>query len=149
MAILLASDFSSPAARARRIQAGEIMPLARGVWTDEVKDKPEDVVARRWKEIVGRVMPGAVVTDRSGFSLRPLDGQLFVSHSRAASLVLPGLTVYPDGRDDFARAGDMPMDGSGTIFAASRTRALIDNAEARGRPAAVQRRFTRPVRSIR
>jgi hypothetical protein len=142
MAVYFAEDFTSPSARARRVDTGEIVPVARGVWTDETTRPLEDVVATHWRTIVGHAMPGAVVTDRSAFVLRPVDGQLFVSHPARRPLDLPGLTVYPDGRADNRRADDVPLDSAGRIYGASRARALIDNAEQRGRPAAVRRRLT-------
>lgn len=142
MSVYFAEDFTSPSARARRGDAGVIISLARGIWTDETTRSPEDVVATHWRTIVGHVMPGAVVTDRSAFDLRPDNGQLFVSHPARRPLELPGLTVYPDGRANNRRADDVPLDSAGGIFGASRARALIDNAEQRGRPAAVRRRLT-------
>lgn len=142
MAVFFADDFTSSSARARRVANGEIVPLARGVWSDDLRDAPEAVVNRYWREIVGRLMPGAVISDRSGFDLRPVDGQLFVSHRSRTVLELPGLTVYPDGRSDNRRVDDVPLDTAGRLFGSSRTRALIDNAEQRGRPAAVNRRLT-------
>jgi fido (protein-threonine AMPylation protein) len=142
MSVYFSEDFTSASARSRRVASREIVPIARGVWTDETTRSPEEVVATHWRAIVGHALPGAVVTDRSGFVLHPISGMLFVSHPSRRALVLPGLTVYPDGRTDHRRADDVPIDAAGRIFGASRTRALIDNAEQRGRPAAVRRRLT-------
>jgi hypothetical protein len=141
--IFLAEDFTSTRARQRRVTDGLIMPLARGVWTDAVGGEPEEIVAAKWREIVGRLLPTAVISERSGFVLRPIGGELFVSHPRAAPLELPGLTVYPDGKKNHRRADDQPLDLQGHLFASSPARALIDNAEQRGRPGAVRRRLTR------
>lgn len=143
MVLFTAEDFSSTATRARRVRAGEIKPVVRGLWTDEVTRDLEDIVRDSWATIVGKMLPGAVITDRSGFAMHPVDGMLFVSHPREAPLVLPGLTVYPDGKSDNRRPDDIPMDPTGRLFASSPARALIDNAETRGRPAAVPRRLTR------
>ncbi|GGH37374.1 Fic family protein [Microbacterium album] len=141
--VYLAEDFTSTRARQRQVQSGVIMPLARGVWTDAVGAEPADVVAAKWQEIVGRLLPTAVISDRSGFALRPVDGELFVSHPRSTPLRLPGLTVYPDGSKDHRRPDDQPLDLQGRLFASSPVRALIDNAEQRGRPGYVRRRLTR------
>lgn len=143
MAVLFARDFTSEPARRRRVASGAVRELSRGVWTDEVDDDPADVVMRNWRTIVGTMMPGAVITGRSAFDMRPIDGQLFVSHSRAKPLTLPGLTVYPDGRAGWRRPDDVPLDATGSLYGASPIRALIDNAETRGRPGTVQRRLTR------
>ena len=141
--ILTASDFTSTRARQRRVSDGMIMPLARGVWTDAVGAAPAEIVAAKWREIVGRLLPGAVITDRSAFAMRPIDGELFVSHSRTTPLRLPGLVVYPDGSRDYRRDDDQPLDIHGRLYASSPARALIDNAEQRGRPGAVRRRLSR------
>lgn len=143
MAVLFAQDFTSATARRRRLASGAVRELSRGIWTDEISEDPADVVQRHWRTIVGTMMPGAVVTGRSAFDLRPMDGQLFVSHARATPLTLPGLTVYPDGRTDWRRSDDIPLDKTGALYGASQVRALIDNAETRGRPGGVQRRLTR------
>ena len=110
MAVLLAEDFTSPAARQRQLKAGKIVALGRGIWTDETAAAPEEVTARRWREILARTMPGAVVTYRSGFAMRPVNGELFVSHPTTRSLVLAGLTIYPDGHEDHRRPDDVPLD---------------------------------------
>lgn len=142
MAVLLAEDFTSPAARQRQLKAGKIVALGRGIWTDETAAAPEEVTARRWREILARTMPGAVVTYRSGFAMRPVNGELFVSHPTTRSLVLAGLTIYPDGHEDHRRPDDVPLDPTGLVFGASRARALVDNAEQRGRPGRVRRRLS-------
>lgn len=140
--IFLASDFTSTRARQRRVEDGIVMSLARGVWTDAVGAVPEEIVAAKWQEIIGRLLPTAVISDRSGFALRPTNGELFVSHPRATPLRLPGLTVYPDGSREHRHDDDQPLDLHGRLYASSVARALIDNAEQRGRPAAVRRRLT-------
>lgn len=142
MAVLLAEDFTSPAARQRQVKAGKVIRLGRGVWSDEVTLSPEQVTALRWRDILARTMPGAVLTYRSAFDLRPVDGELFVSHPTKSPLVLTGLTIYPDGLDDHRRPDDVPLDPTGLVLGASRARGLIDNAEQRGRPGRVRRRLT-------
>lgn len=144
MSVLFAADFPSQPTRSRQLQAGVVREVTRGVWTDEVDNTDEDVVNRHWRDIVAHLLPEAVITYRSGFTMLPVDGQLFVSHPRRTPLVLPGLTVYPDNNADNRQNDDVPqpLRKGGALYAASRTRALIDNAEKRGRPAAVQRRMT-------
>jgi Fic/DOC family len=143
MVVFTANDFTSVGVRQRLVASGAIVRLARGLWTDEVHAEPAGVVAANWMEIVGKMLPGAVIADRSAFAMRPVDGLLFVSHRRTGPLELPGLTVYPDGRTDYRRNDDSPMDRLGNLYASSTARALVDNAEMRGRPSAVPRRLTR------
>lgn len=75
--------------------------------------------------------------------MAPSDGRLFVSHKRSTPLELPGLTVYPDGKaQNGAGEKDTFRLSDGALFGVNRTRALIDNAEQRGRPSLVPRRFS-------
>lgn len=128
MAILQASDFPNDNAPTRLLREGRIRRIAAGIYTDEVNTPLEAVVAREWKTIVGAIVPGAVVTDRSAFDLRPVDGALYVSHPRAREIRLPGLTVYPNGRNEPAEPTDTPMGAN--VFGASEQRALLDNMRA-------------------
>lgn len=142
MTVLFTKDFTSATARNRRLQDGAIRALYRGVWTDQVDEPPEAVVQQHWQTIVAHLLPNAVITDRSAFALAPINGELFVSHKRSTPLALPGLTVYPDGKADNGAGGpDTFRVADGALFGVNRTRALIDNAELRGRPPAVPRRF--------
>jgi fido (protein-threonine AMPylation protein) len=103
---------------------GDLVRLARGIYTTEVDAEPAAVVRRRWREIVGRQFPDTVVTDRSALWAQPHDGYLFVVSSKAGSLTLPGLEVV-------SRKGPGPIEGDialgGGVHLASRPRALLDN----------------------
>ncbi len=76
---------------------GELMRLAPGVYTNRVAEQPERVVRRNLHRIVGRVIPDAVVSDRSAYlGGVPERGQLFVEHpTRSRDLNLAGVTVRP------------------------------------------------------
>lgn len=107
-----------------RVGRGELVRLARGVYSTEVNADPSDVVRRSWREIVGHRFPDAVVTDRSAVWAQPHDGYLFISSSREGTLDLPGVTVV-SRKGPRAIEGDIAM-GAG-VHLASRPRALIDN----------------------
>lgn len=115
--------------------------LASGIYSDDTVRTPEEVVEREWRTIVGKVMPGTVVTYANAFTGQPDQGELNVSHPRRRPLLLPGLTIRPDmgGRRD---PDDIPY-GDG-IFLASPTRGLIDNSEDHpGRPSTRVRKLSR------
>jgi fido (protein-threonine AMPylation protein) len=107
-----------------RVRRGELMRLARGVYSTEVDADPSDVVRRAWREIVGRRFPDAVVTDRSAVWAQPNDGYLFIASARDGSLELPGLVVV-SRKGPGAIEGDIAMGGG--VHLASRPRALLDN----------------------
>lgn len=116
--------------------------LISGVWTD-LPGTDEEIVQQTWKEIIANLMPGAVITGRTGFRYAPIDGRLFVSHPRNRPLVLPGLTVYSDGSKEPRQSDDVPLNSDATLFGASQVRALIENAETRGRPSENTSRMSR------
>ena len=107
-----------------RFNRGELVRLARGVYSTDVETDPSDVVRRTWREIVGRRFPDAVVTDRSAVWAQPHDGYLFITSARDGTLELPGLIVV-SRKGPGAIEGDIAM-GAG-VHLASRPRALLDN----------------------
>jgi len=107
-----------------RVNRGELVRLARGVYTTEVAADPSDVVRRSWREIVGRRFPDAVVTDRSAKRAQPHDGYLFIASARQGTLDLPDLVVV-SRKGPGAIEGDIAM-GAG-VHLASRPRAMLDN----------------------
>lgn len=111
----------------RLVEQGKLVRLARGIYSDEVLKPPEQIVRESWREILGRTMPGAVITDRSGFSGHPVDGHLFVHHPRTRVIELPGLTIVP-AKGLPAQPGDVKLGND--VFLASEQRALVDNARA-------------------
>jgi hypothetical protein len=107
-----------------RVARGELLRLARGIYTPDINADPSDVVRRTWREIVSRRFPDAVITDRSAVWAQPHDGYLFISSSRQGTLDLPGVIVV-SRKGPGAIEGDVAM-GAG-VHLASRPRALIDN----------------------
>lgn len=114
------------------------MRLAQGVYTTDSEHDPAAVVKREWHTIVGRLYPGAVITDRSAPAGGPVGGVLYLAHdARARETALQGLTVR-------ARPGagpladDIPLPGG--LHQASKARALAENSRPtrsrEGRPGA-------------
>lgn len=132
------------ATASRKIRAGELARVARGIVTDEVSSSVEEVVSSHLYELVGRMMPGAVITDRSARAGSQIveadDGTkiLYVAHpDRRRDLELPGHLVS-------VRSGPGPIEGDQPfihegVSLASTARALVDNAREShsraGRPA--------------
>jgi hypothetical protein len=131
MAVLLTPDDLAPAVASRRVRDGRLRRIGRGVVTDDLDRDLGDVVADHLYELVARLIPGAVVTDRSALVGGPLAAGgtrvLYVAHpERRRDLRLPRHVVSvrpgPGPVED-----DQPFHQDG-LYLASQARALIDNA---------------------
>src|SRR5476649_2892312 len=131
MTIVFAAD-APPSTISARVRRGELARLALGVYTTDVASEPATVVRREWHTIAGRLLPNAVITDRSSPVGGPVDGFLYLAHpARTRDIALPGLTLL-------ARPGKGPMQGDialpGGLHQASKARGLLENArESRAR----------------
>jgi hypothetical protein len=136
--IVFASELPA-ATLSDRVRRGELRRLAAGVYTTDTVSSLTDVTKSHWPAIVGRMMPGAVITDRSAPNGGTVDGMLYLAHrGRPREVSLPGLTVL-------ARSGAAALDGDielpGGLYQASKGRALIENARpSRSRKAGRPRR---------
>jgi Fic/DOC family len=121
--LVFAGD-ASPSTLSGRVARGELARLTRGVYTTQTAD-PTAVVRAEWRVIVGHLLPGAVITDRSAALAGPVDGVLYLTRpARTRDVTLPGLTVR-------TRPGIGPVDGDillpGGVYQASVARGLVDN----------------------
>ena len=109
---------------------GALLKLYQGVYTSNLASPPESVVSRHWTSIVGHLLPGGVLSYRSGYDAKPFDGRIYVTRGdRPRTLELPGLIikVIPGSG---AVEGDTPYKG---LFLASQPRWLLENlASGRG-----------------
>lgn len=108
-----------------RVRRGELRPITTGVYTTDLLSTAEAIVAQYWHIIVGKILPEAVITDRSALTGGKVGGYLYVAHNRRAREIdLPGLVVL-------ARTGSGPLDDDialpGGLFQASRGRSLAEN----------------------
>jgi len=123
---------------------GELRRLARGLYTRNLVDPPDDVVRRHLYDVVAALYPGAVIADRSArLGARPAeDGSLFLVHARRADAELPGLVLRPR-RGPGPIEGDLPLPAG--LHMSSVPRALLENAAlSRGRRGRAPRTLTRP-----
>lgn len=133
---VLFSD-ATDAAQSKRVRrlaaAGKLRKLYAGIYTANLDAPAESVVLRHWGAITGHLLPGAVVSHRSAFEGKPVDGRLFVTRGRTRrTLDLPGLAikVMPgQGALLEGSARDIPY---GAIFLTSEPRRFLENLN-RGR----------------
>jgi hypothetical protein len=131
VAVFLSPGDLAPAVASRRVAAGRLRRIGRGVVTDDLDGGLEEIVADHLYEIIARLIPGAVVTDRSALVGGPLEAGetrvLYIAHpERRRDLRLPGHVVS-------VRSGSGPVEGDqpfhhDDLHLASQARALVDNA---------------------
>ena len=122
-AVLFARDHPA-ATLSRLVDEGKLRRIARGVYVSAGQD-PERIVARYWRDIVGSIVPGAVITDRSAVTGGPVNAVLYLANKgKPRTIDLPGLLVA-------IRRGHQPVEGDialpGGLYQASRPRALLEN----------------------
>jgi hypothetical protein len=109
----------------RMVRAGSARKLGPALYTRNVKDAPEAIVARNLWPIVRLLMAGAVVSHRTAFENRAApDGSVFLSGAYPRQIALPGI-VLRQVKGHGPVPGDMPY--MGTLYLASRPRAFLEN----------------------
>ena len=119
-------DVTSVATLSRAVKYGRIRRLARGLYSADLRSDPAELVARNRWAIIARLVPDALIADRSATDGGiPAAGVLtIVSSERSEDLVLPGLVISP-------RPGPGPLDDdlmwASGLHVTSDARTLVDN----------------------
>jgi fido (protein-threonine AMPylation protein) len=111
----------------RLLRAGRLRKISPRVYTSNLADGPESIVARNLYQILGRLFPGAVLSHRTALEAKPTeDGAVFLTYKYTRRIPIPGVTVHllkGEGRME----DDMPfLDG---LFISSRPRAYLENLQ--------------------
>lgn len=112
----------------RATARGEIRRLARGLYSPNLDEPPEQLVRRRWHDAAALYYPGAVIVDRSAAAAAPAaDGSLFLDIGERPvnprRVDLPGLALRPRNGPGLVD-GDMPFVG---LHMSSPARIALDN----------------------
>jgi len=136
-------DVTSAATLSRAVRDGRVRRLASGLFTGDLSAGGAELVARNRWAIVARLVPDALIADRSAAEAgMPVAGVLtVVSNDRKEAIRLPGMTVAP-------RSGPGPLaDDLGWaagLHITSDARTLVDNlAVSRGRAGRIARTLSR------
>jgi len=111
----------------RMHDVGEIRRIYNGIYTDELHKSDEEVVRENILSITSILVPGAVISFKSGYTLKPdIDGNFFVvSQGKTRNIELPGCKIHIiNGMPPIK--GDMPL-LNGSLFLASAARLLVEN----------------------
>ncbi len=121
-------DVASRSTLGRAVTAGRIRRLATRLYSADLVSDPADIVAANRWPILGRLLPGAIVVDRSAaHNGSPSDGCLFVATERGRKpLQLPGLEVHVRSGRSFAEPSpDLPWPNG--LAMSSPARIVVDN----------------------
>ena len=126
--LLVYAEMTSAQIRAvqRRLKAGKLSSMAKGIATDRPPQEWPALIARERIRVLSALFPGAVYGLRSAFNGgQPADGVIYLSHSYPRTVALPGLTVAVF-KGASKQTGDMPMQGKDLYFP-SEPRLLLEN----------------------
>ena len=116
---------TSARAVSRAVKAGKLRKLASRLYTRNLDDPSEMIIARNsWNIVIG-YFPGALVADRTALENAPAsDGSICLITARGQNIPLPGLTLRPR-----RGPGPLPTDRPflGELFLSSTARAYLEN----------------------
>lgn len=94
--ILIASSDKKLSAMITRLKKEErIRKIAPRVYTSNLADTPENIIRRNLFMIIGKLYPGALISHRSAFELRPsTDGHFYLTYSYTKNIPLPGVSLH-------------------------------------------------------
>ena len=94
--VLIASSDKKLSAMITRLKKEEkIRKIAARVYTSNLTDTPENIVGRNLYKIIGQLYPGALISHRSAFELRPsAQGHFYLTYAYTKNITLPGVTLH-------------------------------------------------------
>ena len=126
--LLLYADMDGAQVRAvqRRLKAGELVFMAKGIATNRPAEDWPALIARDRIRVLAALFPGAIYGYRSALNGgQPVEGVVYFSHTYNHTVELPGLKIaLLKGAP--RQAGDMPMQGKELYFP-SESRFLLEN----------------------
>lgn len=111
---------------AKAVKAGKLRKIASKLFTTNLVDAPKNIVRRNLFDILAWRLPGAVLSYRSGATLRPTEnGNLYLTYTFTKRIdAIPGLTL-----NVMTGPKALPTDirlGSAEIYAASEQRWMLE-----------------------
>jgi hypothetical protein len=121
-------DVASAPTLRRAIRAGRIRRLVTGMYSADLASPPEELVVRNRFAILGRLVPDAILVDRTAAAGGVVtDGSLFAASSvRHNPLTLPGLRIVFRKGSPLDEPVPDPLWSSG-LRMASPARTIVDN----------------------
>ena len=142
--VMASSDKKDANPKSSMIKDGTLRKIAPKVYTTNMEDSPETIVARNLFYILGQLFPHAVISHRSAFELKQTEtGDIFLTYNYSRNVSLPGITVHllegPMGTEH-----DMPFIEN--LFVSSNERRMLENLQkGRARNGSVSKCMPREV----
>ena len=142
--VMASSDKKDANPKSSMIKEGTLRKIAPKVYTTNMEDSPETIVARNLFYILGQLFPHAVISHRSAFELKQTEtGDIFLTYNYSRNVSLPGITVHllegPMGTEH-----DMPFIEN--LFVSSNERRMLENLQkGRARNGSVSKCMPREV----
>lgn len=87
-------DLASDRRVLRLAEDKKLLKIYQGVYTSNLDSPLASVVIRHWADIVSHLLPGGVVSYRSGYEAKPVNGRVFITRGKTPRILeLPGLTI--------------------------------------------------------
>src|SRR5579872_498331 len=120
------SDSKQSQAIRRAVAKGILKKMAPRLYTSNLIDEPASIIKRNLYHILATYFPGAILSHRTALEGGPVDGTIHLTYKYTKKLNLPGLTIRLI-KGSAALPGDNEF--MGTLFLASRERALLENLQ--------------------
>ena len=125
--VMASSDKKDANPKSSMIKDGTLRKIAPKVYTTNMEDSPETIVARNLFYILGQLFPHAVISHRSAFELKQTEtGDIFLTYNYSRNVSLPGITVHllegPMGTEH-----DMPFIEN--LFVSSNESRMLENLQ--------------------
>lgn len=126
--IVFAEDSSSSLRRRKKaLKEGTLREIVPKVYTTNLTDSLDSIVRRNWKNILGHLYPGAVISYRTAFDLKPTqNGHLFLTYSYTKKKQLPGIVLHLIKGSE-KNADDIQIPGG--LYLSSDARKALENLE--------------------
>lgn len=93
--VMATSDKNDVSKKTALIKDGVLRKIAPKVYTTNMEDAPELIIARNLFYILGQLYPHAVISHRSAFEFKPTEtGVFFLTYTYTKNIELPGVTVH-------------------------------------------------------
>lgn len=113
-------------------KAGKLRKIAPRIYTPNFTESPETIIRRNLFTILGKLYPGAMLSNRSALEFQPTSaGHIFLTYTYTKKINLPGITLrFIEGHGPIE--GDNPF--SGELYASQMERALLENLQVSRKP---------------